>query len=68
MIRMNFYFHLLKNKFSFFRAGGIELYAVGRKIKISNTIEARLTTIFNQILPEIRGKLFGVNQNRKYYD
>ncbi|CAF1169229.1 unnamed protein product [Adineta steineri] len=49
-------------------AGGIELYAMGGKIKVSNTIEARLSMIFNQILPEIREKLFGVNQNRKYHD
>ncbi|UJR24726.1 hypothetical protein I4U23_006100 [Adineta vaga] len=49
-------------------AGGIEIYAMGGKIKVSNTIEARLGMIFNQILPEIREKLFGVNQNRKYHD
>ncbi|CAF4154347.1 unnamed protein product, partial [Adineta steineri] len=49
-------------------AGGIELYAMGGKIKVSNTIEARLSMIFNQILPEIREKSFGVNQNRKYHD
>jgi V-type H+-transporting ATPase subunit E len=41
---------------------------MGGKIKVSNTIEARLLMIFNQILPEIREKLFGVNQNRKYHD
>ena len=51
-----------------FRAGGVELYAMGGKIKVSNTIEARLAMIFNQILPEIREKLFGANQNRKYHD
>ncbi|CAF4335029.1 unnamed protein product, partial [Adineta steineri] len=49
-------------------AGGVELYAMGGKIKVSNTVEARLLMIFNQILPEIREKLFGVNQNRKYHD
>lgn len=51
-----------------FSAGGVELYAMGGKIKVSNTVEARLAMIFNQILPEIREKLFGVNQNRKYHD
>ena len=50
------------------RAGGVELYTMGGKIKVSNTIEARLGMIFNQILPEIRTKLFGANQNRKYHD
>jgi len=49
-------------------AGGVELYTMGGKIKVSNTIEARLGMIFNQILPEIRTKLFGANQNRKYHD
>jgi len=49
-------------------AGGIELYAMGGKIKVSNTIESRLAMIFTQILPEIREKLFGANQNRKYHD
>ena len=44
-----------------FRAGGVELYSMGGKIKVSNTIEARLSMIFNQILPEFREKLFGVN-------
>ncbi len=52
----------------YFRARGVELYPMGGKIKVSNTIEARLSMIFNQILPEIREKLFGVNQNRKYHD
>jgi len=49
-------------------AGGIELYAMGGKIKVSNTIEARLNMIFTQILPEIRQKLFGANKNRIYHD
>ncbi|CAF0770140.1 unnamed protein product [Didymodactylos carnosus] len=49
-------------------AGGIELYAQSGKIKVANTIEARLNMIFQQILPEIRQKLFGINENRKYYD
>jgi len=49
-------------------AGGCELYAMYGKIKVSNTIEARLSMIFQQILPEIRRKLFGVNENRKYHD
>ncbi|CAF4033515.1 unnamed protein product [Rotaria sp. Silwood2] len=49
-------------------AGSVELYAMSGKIKVSNTIEPRLSMIFNQILPEIREKLFDVNQNRKYHD
>lgn len=49
-------------------AGGVELFSMAGKIKVSNTIEARLTMIFNQILPEIREKLFGANKNRKHRD
>ncbi|CAF2033301.1 unnamed protein product [Rotaria magnacalcarata] len=49
-------------------AGSIELYAMGGKIKVSNTNDARFSMISNQILPETREKLFGINQNRKYHD
>jgi vacuolar-type H+-ATPase subunit E/Vma4 len=52
----------------FLTTSGVELYAMDRKIKVSNTIEARLSMIFNQILPEIRKKLFDVQQNKKYHD
>jgi vacuolar-type H+-ATPase subunit E/Vma4 len=38
------------------------------KIKLINTIEARLKLIFDQMLPEIRQKLLGITQNRKHYD
>ncbi|UJR24727.1 hypothetical protein I4U23_006101 [Adineta vaga] len=57
-----------KNFLSDNLAGGIELYTVNGKIKVSNTIEDRLDMIFYQMLPEIREKLFGMNNNRKYYD
>jgi V-type H+-transporting ATPase subunit E len=67
VFNLMFFFELISCVF-FYRAGGVELYAMGGKIKVSNTIEARLLMIFNQILPEIREKLFGVNQNRKYHD
>ncbi|CAM4800247.1 unnamed protein product [Rotaria magnacalcarata] len=49
-------------------AGGVEFYALEGKIKVSNTIETRLEMIFNQMLPEIRQDLFGINEHRKYYD
>jgi V-type H+-transporting ATPase subunit E len=58
MHKMFVYFH---------RAGGVELYALDGKMKLSNTIESRLEIIFHQMSPEIRQQLFGVNQNRKYY-
>ncbi|XP_018320654.1 V-type proton ATPase subunit E-like [Agrilus planipennis] len=48
--------------------GGIELYAHGGRIKISNTLEARLGLISAQLLPQIRTALFGRNANRKFTD
>lgn len=49
-------------------AGGIEAYTSDGKIKIINTLEARLNMLFNQMVPEIREKLFGKNENRKHLD
>ncbi|KAF7273329.1 V-type proton ATPase subunit Vha26 [Rhynchophorus ferrugineus] len=48
--------------------GGIELYAHHNKIKISNTMEARLDLISQQLIPQIRNALFGRNVNRKFTD
>ena len=49
---------------TYFRTGGIEILAQKGKIKVDNTLEARLEMISQQILPSIRGKLFGSNPNR----
>jgi len=49
-------------------AGGIEAYTSDGKIKIINTLEARLNMLFNQMIPEIREKLFGKNKNRVHMD
>lgn len=38
------------------------------KIKISNTLEARLELIAQQLVPQIRTALFGRNINRKFLD
>jgi V-type H+-transporting ATPase subunit E len=46
--------------------GGIELQAQRGRIKIANTLEARLELIAQQLVPEIRGALFGRNPNRKF--
>ncbi|XP_068209895.1 V-type proton ATPase subunit E [Palaemon carinicauda] len=46
--------------------GGIELVTRGNRIKISNTLEARLDMLAQQMLPEIRQMLFGSNPNRKF--
>lgn len=48
--------------------GGIELFAQRGKIKISNTLEARLDLIAQQIIPDIRVAIFGRNPNRKFDD
>jgi len=49
-------------------AGGVEVYTTSLKIKVLNTLEARLEMLFRQMIPEIREKLFGKNENRKYDD
>ncbi|XP_066948065.1 V-type proton ATPase subunit E [Macrobrachium rosenbergii] len=46
--------------------GGIELLTKGNRIKVSNTLEARLEMLAQQMLPEIRQMLFGANPNRKF--
>jgi len=48
--------------------GGVELYTHGNKIKINNTLEARLELISRQLVPQIRNALFGRNVNRKFTD
>ncbi|XP_021927068.1 V-type proton ATPase subunit E isoform X1 [Zootermopsis nevadensis] len=48
--------------------GGIELQGQKGRIKIANTLEARLDLIAQQLVPEIRGALFGRNPNRKFAD
>ena len=46
--------------------GGIELLALNGRIKIDNTLEARLDLVVQELLPEIRNALFGENLNRKF--
>lgn len=48
--------------------GGVELQAQKGRIKIANTLEARLDLVSQQLVPEIRGALFGRNPNRKFAD
>jgi len=48
--------------------GGIDLLAQRGKIKISNTLDARLDMIARQMIPEIRTSLFGRNMNRRFTD
>jgi len=48
--------------------GGIDLLAQRGKIKISNTLDARLDMLARQMVPEIRTNLFGRNMNRRFTD
>lgn len=48
--------------------GGIELLTQRGRIKIANTLESRLDLIAQQLIPDIRGALFGRNPNRKFTD
>lgn len=48
--------------------GGVDLLAQRGRIKIANTLEARLDLIAQQLVPEIRNALFGRNVNRKFTD
>jgi hypothetical protein len=46
------------------KTGGIEILAQKGKIKVDNTLEARLAMVSHQILPSMRNKLFGANPSR----
>ncbi|CAB3377313.1 Hypothetical predicted protein [Cloeon dipterum] len=48
--------------------GGVILYAQNERMKIVNTLDARLTLITSQVIPAVRVSLFGENTNRKFYD
>lgn len=45
-------------------SGGIEAFTGDGKTRVVNTLEARLNMLFNQMIPEMRVKLFGKNPNR----
>ena len=51
-----------------FSAGGVELLAKQGKIKVDQSLEARLNMVAQGKLPQIRNALFGVNPNRKFQD
>ncbi|XP_021499247.1 V-type proton ATPase subunit E 2 [Meriones unguiculatus] len=48
-------------------AGGVEVYSGDQKIKVSNTLESRLSIAALEKMPEIRRTLFGSNANRKFF-
>jgi len=47
-------------------AGGVCLSASKGRIRVNNTLEARLDAMAHQMYPEIRGQLFGANPNRRF--
>jgi len=49
-------------------AGGVELLTRQGKIKVDNTLEARLNMVAHNNLPQMRNSLFGANTNRKFFD
>ncbi|GAA56575.1 V-type proton ATPase subunit E 1 [Clonorchis sinensis] len=49
-------------------AGGVELSNKDGRIKVVNTLESRLEQIGEQMMPQLREILFGVNDNRKFRD
>jgi len=48
--------------------GGVDLYAHGDKIFMTNTLDERIRRIFQEKMPAIRESLFGANPNRKFKD
>lgn len=48
--------------------GGVELSTPNGKIKVINTLEKRLQSIYEQMVPALRETLFGKNPNRRFVD
>jgi V-type H+-transporting ATPase subunit E len=49
-------------------AGGVIGSTMADRIKIDNTLSARLRILEEKMLPELRTDLFGPNPNRKFFD
>jgi len=47
-------------------AGGVCLSASKGRIRVNNTLEARLDAMAHQMYPQMRSQLFGVNPNRRF--
>jgi V-type H+-transporting ATPase subunit E len=48
-------------------AGGIVASALNGRIRLTNTLDARLDLLSQEMLPDIRTMLFGANKNRGFY-
>ncbi|GJJ06063.1 hypothetical protein Clacol_000251 [Clathrus columnatus] len=49
-------------------AGGVVLIGNNKRIVINNTLDERLQLLEDKMLPEIRMDLFGINENRTFYN
>jgi len=49
-------------------AGGVMVLSGNGKIEFNNTLEERLKLLETDALPSLRVKLFGKNENRRFYD
>ncbi|VDN21327.1 unnamed protein product [Dibothriocephalus latus] len=46
--------------------GGVEISVWDGRIRVTNTLDARLDQVAEKLLPKIREQIFGVNKNRKF--
>lgn len=49
-------------------AGGVVATSINGRIRCDNTLETRLEQAFEMMLPNIRVRLFGHSENRKFFD
>lgn len=49
-------------------SGGVSIVGGRGRIDINNTFEERLKLLETEALPMVRTRLFGKNENRKFYD
>ncbi|KAG0168980.1 V-ATPase V1 sector subunit E [Apophysomyces sp. BC1015] len=49
-------------------AGGVLLTGLQGKIRVDNTLEARLDTVKEEMLPKLRTTLFGHSPNRRFFN
>ncbi|KAL7055888.1 hypothetical protein AAHC03_023058 [Spirometra sp. Aus1] len=47
-------------------SGGVEVSVNDGRIRVINTLDARLDQVAEKMLPQIREQIFGVNKNRKF--
>jgi V-type H+-transporting ATPase subunit E len=48
--------------------GGVVVHAIDGRIRVDNTLEARLEQLNELMLPQIRLQLYGPSPNRKFFD